>query len=107
MSGTCESRGCNMSLALDKIPIADFVRREYHSRPIQQLVEPWRLESDDLCELLINYFLDMGIFNVSQAQSTHMTEAIVHHLKNAVEIRNAVNKAQRDEKLRARNRHSE
>ncbi len=96
-----------MSFALDNMPIADFVRREYHSQPIQKLVEPWRLESGDLCDLLINYFLDMGIFNVNRAQSPHMTAAIVHHLKNATEITNAVDKAQRAEKLRARNRHSE
>jgi hypothetical protein len=96
-----------MGIGADKLPIRDFVDQQFHSKQIQELVEPWRLENDVIVALLVRYFLDMGIFKVSNSQTNQMVATMMHHLTNSHEITQAVSKAHRQEQLRTRNRHFE
>jgi len=87
--------------------IEDFVARKLSARPVQQLIETWRVEPEKIFQILVRHFREMGIFTVDPIQEPLMLKNVVHHLKNSPDIMVEVDRAKQEEALKKRSRHAE
>jgi len=92
---------------LSPVPIQHFVTEKYLSKPIQKLVESWRLEPRIVIDKLVAHFREMGIFTVTAQHEKLMLQSIVHYLKSSPELSSLAQRARSEELRRQRSRHAE
>lgn len=90
----------------DKWPIEVFLERLYHSKQVQVVVEPWRVESATIIRRLADEFREMGIFFTKPQDTKFIIENMLFCLHNSPEIKKLIAKAQSDELRRQRGRHA-
>lgn len=94
-------------MTIDRIPIKNFIMRRFAHPSIQKTVENWRVDPAVLITKLIEYFRDMGIYEVQYGQEKLINDTMLIQLKTSPEILKLVADAKQLELNRARNRHAE
>lgn len=94
-------------MAIDRIPIKNFVTQRFTHPSVQQIIENWRVDPAQLITKLIEYFRDMGIYEVHYGQEKLIMDTLLIQLKTSPEILKYVTQARQQELNRARNRHAD
>lgn len=94
-------------MAADRVPIMHFLEERYSTRPVQRIVESWRVEPKQVIERLGEHFREMGIFAVDAHNERLVLLSMLHTLRHSPEILRLVLSARREEQRTQKNRHQE
>ena len=94
-------------LRTDKTPIDIFVSQEMQSGQVLELINGWRIESEELHRIVVNNFRDMGIHFVHPLQVKQMSSEVLFHLAHSPEIVARNKRAEQEEAQKRRSRHAE
>ena len=88
-------------------PIEIFVANRFNDKVLLAIVEDWRIESEILEKIIVNYFREMGIYSVPPSLEKKIIQTIPFLLQNSPEIFVRVRKAQAQEALRRQSRRAD
>ncbi len=91
----------------DRVPIMHFIEERYATRPVQRIVETWRVEPKQIIERLTEHFREMGIFAVDAHNERLVLLSMLHTLRHSPEILRLVQNARREEQKSQKIRHQE
>ena len=91
----------------EAVPIDVFVANCFLSPRINSIISAWRIEPVRLQAVVIKDFREMGIFFAIPSHYEILFETVICSLKNSKEIHQLVKKAEHEEGLRKRTRHSD
>lgn len=80
--------------------IEQFVRDQMARIDAVTIIQNWRVDPENIIEFLVRDFRDMGCFTVRLAQRRILSDALLQRLRHSVEIKQMVEKAQREERRR-------
>jgi hypothetical protein len=89
------------------IPIDIFVSQVMQRGKVIELINGWRIESEDLHRIVVRNLEDMGVYFVRPEQHDLIAAQVLFHLKNSPEIVMMNRKAEQEEANRRRNRHAD
>ena len=89
----------------EPLPIQIFVNTRFQEKEIIEIIEKWRIESEELQSLVTREFKEMGIYSVTPTLEREIKQLLVGILVNSPDIIELVRRAERRaEALRAKNR---
>ena len=89
----------------EPLPIQIFVNTRFQEKEIIEIIEKWRIESEELQNLVTREFKEMGIYSVTPTLEREIKQLLVGILVNSPDIIELVRRAERRaEALRAKNR---
>ena len=89
----------------EPLPIQIFVNTRFQEKEIIEIIEKWRIESEELQSLVTREFKEMGIYSVTPTLEREIKQLLVGILVNSPDIIELVSRAERRaEALRAKNR---
>ena len=89
----------------EPLPIQIFVNTRFQEKEIIEIIEKWRIESEELQSLVIREFREMGIYSVTPTLEREIKQLLVGILVSSPDIIELVRRAERRaEALRAKNR---
>lgn len=91
---------------LEPQPIAMFIKKKLEHPRIKPILDGWSIDNDELLELLIHHFEDMGCYMADPNAESALSDCLVSFLKYSPEIILKVSEAERREKMIARSRNN-
>lgn len=84
----------------EPLPIEIFVTTRFTEKSVISITENWRIESEELQKMIVNYFREMGIYSVMPRMEAELKTALLAFLHNSPDIYKIVKKAEAQEELR-------
>lgn len=84
----------------EPLPIEIFVATRFTEKSVVNITENWRIESEELQKMIVNYFREMGIFSVLPTMEAELKVSLLQFLQSSPEIFKIVRKAEAQEELR-------
>ncbi len=84
----------------EPLPIEIFVTTRFTEKNVIAITENWRIESEELQKMIVNYFREMGIYSVLPAMEVELKASLLYFLQNSPDIYKIVKKAEAQEELR-------
>lgn len=88
----------------EPLPIPIFIRLRFQDPQVSSITEKWRVEREQIEDILINHFNEMGIFCVEPRLEETCFRKIVEWLTTSPAIWQVVKKAEDEENRRRANR---
>ena len=92
---------------MESVPIDHFIAQRYTHPSVQKIVESWRIEPKEIIDKLVDFFREMGIYEVHYGHERLIMDNMLRHLRFSPEITQLVSRARTDEIRRQRNRHAD
>tara|TARA_B100000902_G_C26630251_1_gene584128 strand:- start:5 stop:295 length:291 start_codon:yes stop_codon:yes gene_type:complete len=84
----------------EALPIDIFVSVRFAERPIQKIIDEWRIEAGDIQKIIVTHFKEMGIYQVEPRLEASTMEFILFLLENSPEIVRMIEEMRQQEKKR-------
>jgi hypothetical protein len=91
----------------EPIPTDLFVGQVMSEKLVRDITDGWRIEPDQLHNILSRHLREMGIFFVLPTHARMLRDSLVHHLRHSVEIKQILRKAELEEQTRKKVRLSD
>ena len=82
-------------MIIEKIPIEIYVKTKFEEKSIISIIENWRVESEEVQEIIISQFKELGMFEVDPIFEKDLKPVIVGFLTNSPQILKLVKRAER------------
>lgn len=90
----------------EPLPIQVFIRASFERREVKAIIDAWRIDYNDMVQILSSHFMDMGWYDTQPEQEPIALETLVFLLKSSSELILKVNEAEKRERLLARTKKS-
>ena len=80
---------------VDKVPIEIYINLKFQDKDIIKFVENWRVESEELRDVVVEHFREMGIFQTEPTTEPMLKDVIRGVLANSPKIVKLVARAER------------